>query len=563
MPLSHLTPALIRFGKRTKQFIAAPSTAATAATAAPAKPWPHLRRAAVCAWVVLSAQLGSAAAQTPVHGGTLTWVVRQEPAAFVPLATTAGSSTDLGPKVVEGLLTYDRELNPLPLLATAWSISPDGLEYRFQLREGVQWHDGQPFTADDVVFSIEALKAVNPRGRVTFANLASASAPDAHTVVLKLSKPAPYLITALAAAESPIVPKHLYEGKDIATNPLNNAPIGTGPFLFKEWVKGSHVQLVRNPNYWDKPKPYLDGAVARFISEPPVAAAALESGEVQLGQYVIPLTDVERFKKLPQVQVSQRDVPYVGNHQQIYFNFDNPVFQNQQVRQAVSQAINVEAFGQTIWYGLGTLAATPIGRGQARFSNPAIAHYPFDPKAAEAALDAAGYPRKADGKRFKVRVLYNPWVDKRGADFVRQSLQRIGIDAEVESLDFATYVNRVYTERAFDLTLENLLNVFDPTIGVQRAFWSPAFKVGVPFTNPSHYSNPEVDRLLEAAAIETNPDKRQAYFYEFQRVLHDDAASIELGAPPSVLVADKRLRDFDTTAQSIRDSFANVYFAQP
>lgn len=124
-------------------------------------------------------------------------------------------------------------------------------------------------------------------------------------------------------------------------------------------------------------------------------------------------------------------------------------------------------------------------------------------------------------------------------------------------------MQKVYTERAFDITLENLVNVFDPSIGVQGAFWSLSFKVGVPFANPSRYHNPKVDQWLEAAATEIDPIKRQQYFYDFQQALHDDLASIELGAPPSILIADKRLRDVDLSAQSIRDSFAAVYFAAP
>ena len=156
---------------------------------------------------------------TPPRGGTLTWIIPQEPAAFVPLTTSAGGSTELGPKVIEGLLAYDRELKPIAQLATGWQVSADGLRYEFTLRQGVKWHDGQPFTAADAAYSIATIKAVHPRGRVTFANVGAIETPDDYTLVLKLEKPAPYLLTALSASESPIVPKHLYEGKDVATNP--------------------------------------------------------------------------------------------------------------------------------------------------------------------------------------------------------------------------------------------------------------------------------------------------------------------------------------------------------
>ena len=195
----------------------------------------------------------SAATGTPKQGGTLTVVVSAEPPSLTAIATTAFNTVLVSAKVTEGLLTYDFDLNPKPQLATAWSISPNGLEYTFTLRQGVKWHDGKDFTADDVAFSINTIKEVHPRGRNTFGNLTDVKTPDPHTVILVLSKPAPYLISALAAAETPIVPKHLYEGSKADQNPVNSAPVGTGPFIFKEWQRGSAVIYERNPNYWDAP----------------------------------------------------------------------------------------------------------------------------------------------------------------------------------------------------------------------------------------------------------------------------------------------------------------------
>ena len=183
--------------------------------------------AAVFAFALIAASPAPALA-APNHGGTLTWLVTPEPASIVPLTTTAGGNAEIGPKVVEGLLTYDKDLNPQPLLATAWSVSKDGLQYRFNLRHGVKWHDGKPFTSADVAFSILTLKQVHPRGRSTFANVTDVKTPDPYTAIIELSKPAPFLLTALSGSESPIVPKHLYEGTDIGSNPYNSAPVGTG-----------------------------------------------------------------------------------------------------------------------------------------------------------------------------------------------------------------------------------------------------------------------------------------------------------------------------------------------
>ena len=139
-------------------------------------------------------------------------------------------------------------MNPKPALAASWKISPDGKTYTFNLRRGVTWHDGKPFTSADVKFSAEeAWKKLHPRGKATFAKVTSVLTPDPHTVVFNLSEPAPMMMSALNAYESQIIPKHIYEGRDISTNPACNAPIGTGPFVFKEWKKGEFIKLARKP----------------------------------------------------------------------------------------------------------------------------------------------------------------------------------------------------------------------------------------------------------------------------------------------------------------------------
>ncbi|MFP3269991.1 MAG: ABC transporter substrate-binding protein, partial [Paraburkholderia sp.] len=332
----------------------------------------------------------------PNHGGTLTWLVTPEPASILPLTTTAGGNAEIGPKIVEGLLTYDKDLNPEPLLATAWSVSKDGLEYRFTLRQGVKWHDGKPFTSADVAFSILTLKQVHPRGRSTFANVTDVKTPDPYTAIIELSKPAPFLLTALSGSESPIIPKHLYEGTDIASNPYNNAPVGTGPFIFKSFVRGNYILLERNPDYWDKPKPYIDKIVVRFLPDAAARAAALESGAANLGDQAIPLADVKRFSELPDFNVDTTNWPYVSNHQQLIFNLDTPVLQNKAVRKAISQAIDVNALNRVVWYGYGQVSAAAIGVANTRYHDADIHYFPFDLAQANAALDAAGLKRGPD-----------------------------------------------------------------------------------------------------------------------------------------------------------------------
>ena len=238
---------------------------------APLQPRPS-RRSLLLAGAALAA--APAFAQTPRRGGSMTIGLVAEPTTLVSLTNVFTPSLSVSAKVTEGLLTYDQEINPRPSLATEWTVSPDGLRYVFKLRPGVIWHDGKPFTAADVAFSLETIKKSHPRGRSTFANVTAIATPDPLTVELTLSQPAPYLIKALNASETPIIPKHRYEGMEPTASPNNTAPIGTGPFRFKEWVRGSHVIYERNPDYWDQPKPYLDQLVVRFIPDAAARSAA-------------------------------------------------------------------------------------------------------------------------------------------------------------------------------------------------------------------------------------------------------------------------------------------------
>ncbi|PYM88400.1 MAG: ABC transporter substrate-binding protein, partial [Candidatus Rokuibacteriota bacterium] len=202
------------------------------------------------------------------RGGTLVMLVQPEPPTLASYISTSGPIGQVATKVYEGLLEYDFNLKPIPSLAESWKVSADGKTITFVLQKGVRFHDGKPFTSADVKFSVlEVLKKVHPRGAATFREVTEIDTPDEHTVVFKLTTPAPYLMMALSGYESPMLPKHLFEGSDIKTSKYANAPVGTGPFKFVEWQRGQFMRFDRNPDYWRKGRPYLDRIVARFIAD--------------------------------------------------------------------------------------------------------------------------------------------------------------------------------------------------------------------------------------------------------------------------------------------------------
>jgi len=501
---------------------------------------------------------------TPKRGGTMTMMLPAEPPVLVSVTNTNTYAIAVSSKVNEGLLWYDNDMKPQPQLAKHWDISADGLTYTFTLREGVKWHDGKPFTAEDVAYSIQLMKQSHPRGRAAFAHVTAIETPDPLTVILRLDTPIPYLIKGFAAGEAPIVPKHLYDGTDPLTNPNNNAPVGTGPFKFKEWVRGSYVLYERNENYWDSPRPYLDKLIVKFIADAGSRSAALESGEADVGYRTpVALNDVARLMKAGTLGFETRGYEYSNNLASIDFNLQNPYFSKPEVRQAVAHAINIEALCKIIYYGTYTPCSAPIAPFQKEYHSPDPTPYPFNVAQAEKLLDAAGYPRGADKIRFKVTFDAPPTIEeaRRLADFVRVSLARIGIAVEVRTPDIGTYIKRIYTDRDFDFACNTYSALYDPTVGVQRLYWSKNIIKGVPYSNGTYYRNEKVDQLLEAAAVENDPAKRRQLFLDFQKIVMTDLPCIDFGVPRWYTIHNKRAQGHSVTADGLEGNFAYAYIA--
>ncbi len=497
----------------------------------------------------------------PAHAQSVTMVQASEPPTLVSLTNSATTTLAVSAKVTEGLLEYDEDLNPKPLLATAWSISPDGKVYSFTLREGVKWHDGKPFTAEDVVFSLNLLKKVHPRGRSTFANISSIAAPDARSVVITLSQPAAYLIRAFASTETPIVPKHIYEGSEAAANPNGNAPIGTGPFKFKEWQRGNYILYERNPDYWGKPEPGISQLVVKIIPDAAARSIAFESGSVDFGYRTpVALSDLDRLKKLPNLRFETRGASYSFNVTRLEFNLDNPYFKDKRVRQAVAHAIDRKVILNTIHYGYGTITHSPIAPGLKAFHDPTPSPYAYDLKAAAKLLDDAGF-KPSDGKtRFRLTLDFNPITteSRRLAEYIRAALSRIGIAVDLRAQDISVFVKRIYTDRDFDFVVNGASNLFDPSIGVQRLYWSKSFLKGVPFSNATHYANPEVDRLLEHAAGENDPKIRIELFRKFQNIVAEEIPDLNLISPSFLTLHNTRIHDLVTSADGVEGNLARL-----
>ena len=225
----------------------------------------------------------------------------------------------------------------------------------------MKWHDGKPFTSADVVFSVDKmLREVQLRARAIINKyMESIRAVNDTTVEIKLKEPFPPFISMFEAGTMPIMPKHLYEGTDYRNNPANQKPVGTGPFMFKEWKKGAYIKLVKNPNYWKKGKPYLDELVFYVIPDSASRAVAFEKGDVQvLRGGDVDNVDVKRLRALPNVDYTTKGWEMFAPMSNLLMNTRKPPFNNVKVRRAVMHALNRKLIVDNIFFGMGKPAVS-------------------------------------------------------------------------------------------------------------------------------------------------------------------------------------------------------------
>ena len=475
---------------------------------------------------------------------------------------SSGAIYQISAKMFDGLVGYDFNFDMVPELALKWDVSDGGKSVTFHLRPGVKWHDGKPFTSADVQWSaMNVWKKLHPRGRTTFNQLEAVETPDELTAIFRLRSPTPYMMKALHAVESQILPRHLYENTDILTNPHNVAPVGTGPFRFREWKRGDYVLLDRNEHYWKQGKPTIDRIVIRTIPDNAARASGLEAQELDIGAGMpVTLSDARRLEKLPFLSIPPRGGEAIANQCWIEFNLQRPRFQDVRVRRAIAHALNKEFMLKAVWFNFGTVSTGPISRALSEFYTDKVTTYEFNIEKANRLLDEAGMPRGKDGIRFSMThdplPLQNYFF--RAGEYFRQAMARVGIAVELRTQDFGTWARRVYTDRDFDTTLSSAHNLTDPSIGVQRFFWSKSIAKGVPFSNGSGYSNAEVDKLLEAAQTEMDRAKRASLFHRFQQVVAEDLPQIPLIDTQWFTIQNRRLRNVELSPYGPQDNFSEV-----
>jgi len=465
--------------------------------------------------------------------------IDSEPDHLNPITTTVSNTHSVVPCIFNSLVFSDADWNIWPNLAYDWEISPDGTEYTFYLVENATWHDGVPFTAYDVEFTVNRgwkNTTVCPYSPSIFGFLDRAEVIDDYTVVLYTKQSfAPillYLSTTLYAA---IIPKHIYEGSDILTNPANMKPIGTGPFMFKEWVHGSHITLVRNPNYFKRGLPYLNTIIHKIIPDDISSINAFETGETDA--IYVPAQQYALWKDDPRFYLTTKRNSAYGSYHIIQFPMNgtaHPIVGGfsesaTKVRKALHHATDVDFIIDKILFGLVIKGTSPFpsliwGHKNVAEANPRE----YDIDLANTLLDEAGYPVKEDGWRFE---LYMPYItggeEQAIAEYLRENWKKVYVKLNLEGMDRPPRLGK-WGRGEFDVLKDTPYHGPDISVTTGRFYMSSNIKY-FPYTNCQQYIDPTVDELFLRGQTTLDLEERKEIYDQIQEIIWDQAVTIWVG----------------------------------
>ena len=485
-----------------------------------------LRAALLATTILFGGAVGFAhAADEPVKGGELKVGIFAEPTTLMPL------SQDINVQIVvaqlyPSLLKFDGKIEPHPYLAKAWRVLEDGKTYEFDLVEGAKWSDGKPITSADVKFSFEQMiPQYQPAGKANFGVIESIDASNPATVVFKLKRAYAPFLSLMNSLYAPIVPQHVYAGTDPMKNEnsLSGAITG-GPFKIKEWIKGDHLTLERNPDAFASPN--LDAVTFRFISDASARMLALKTGAVDyLPPSAMPYSSLAMLEGDSNIKLEPIGDEAAAKVLTIGFNMRKAPFDNAKVRQAISHAINNDFVAAAVSFKHETAAVGPLNSNSWGWDS-SLKGYKFDPDLAGKMLDEAGYPKKADGLRFAMTVNTRPSVAvfQKANEIVVQNLRAVGIDASLRPLESAPYTASTYIDADFDVSSTAWISAFDPN-NLVPLYACESIRPA-PYSNFMAYCNKEVDELFAKGAAEQDQAKRKAIYVELQQKIIDDAPAI-------------------------------------
>lgn len=449
-------------------------------------------------------------ADTPTPGGSMIWAQELDPVSLDPHTTSNFSTVQGIEHTYQSLTMYDEALNVVPSLAESWE-NPDETTYVMKLRQGVLWHDGSEFTAEDVKYSLERLLAPETAGPYAtwFNAIETIDVIDPHTVQLNLSAPFGPLLANFAAMRGSAIIKN----NAASEMNLQIEAVGTGPYVMKDYVPESHFTLEKNENYWEEGLPYVDQVTFKILVEEDARVAALRSG--QLNYAYLTVEGAARVADEANVAVMRSPKAWLVAH---FMNTFREPYTDVRVRQAISMAVDRQEVIDKAVGGAGVLSG-PMPTGHGDWFIPVNAlPYQQDLERARALLAEAGFP---DG--FKTTITCSPQYPEFVAASVvlQQQLAQIGIDAEVIQLEWGQFVSDTSRAEGWDYDMKITAFTFYPD--PDGYFFNPWHT-----DSPSNYtySNPAYDAIVEKARATLDSPARHELYDQAARTLLEDSPAI-------------------------------------
>jgi peptide/nickel transport system substrate-binding protein len=448
----------------------------------------------------------------PVPGGKLVYAIPGNPDSLDPQATSGTLTFQHVKSAYDTLLEPDESGKLVPALAESYEFEEQDFTLTFHLRKGVKFHNGDTLTAADIKATFDRILAPESTSphKSKFKHVKEVKVLDDLTVQFVLDAIDTPLLATLSSGWSAILPKRAIDAKhDFSTH-----PIGTGPFVFKEWVRDDHLSYTKFPEYWKQGQPYLDEVEFKVVVEPTTQLLGLFVGEFDIIEVVEPF-NVPKLTSNPETKLFTHPT---GLALVVAMNHARQPLNNLKVRQAICHAIDRQAVLDTAYTG-GTVIGSYIDSSSPYYADYSEM-YPYDPQKAKQLLTEAGY---ANGFEVNLRLPQNYSQHVNAGNMVQNMLQQIGITAKIQLVDWATWLSQVYRGKDFDLTIIGHTGKLDPD-GRLAGF-------GDPNQNYINYNNPEVFHLINEAAVTPDFEKRKALYVEVQRLMAEDAMMVFIGTP--------------------------------
>jgi len=505
---------------------------------APPSPLSMTRRAfvrgaamtAVAGGVVSPLATRAARGADPKRGGTFK-ALQIEPAVGFNPVLEGNNFPEVMRMVYNGLTDYGPSVEFVPGVARSWTVSPEADTFTFQLQPGVMFHDGKELTSDDVKFTFESI--IDPKmgsplvGYVP--NLKTVETPNKYTAVLKFDGPNVLLMQGIS--QLGILPKHLWAGTDPQKNPHLTKPVGTGPFVLKEWQRSDFLSFDANPKYFRKGRPYVDRVIFKVVADAATGIESFKNGELDavFSQGIaggLPYAQVRQLVQAKPANIVTSEFPQNFN-QNLFMNCAQPPFDNAKVRQAIGYAINKELIIRALLQGFGRVQDSIVGDLPAlRWAHDASIKSEYNVAKANQLLDEAGCPKKG-ANRFAVTILATEGFRVKLSEALKAMLAQVGIDASIKAYTWSTYIARIRQERD---TAGCLWSIFisrqvDPSIILD---YLSARNLKPGGANYAQWNNAQATELIESARTTANQERRKAMYQQVQRIVSDQAPMIPL-----------------------------------